>query len=103
MEGSFEQQIVLTCESEETGLDRVFSANGDNTVLYASDYCHWDCHFPYSVKDVIDNKDLSFAQKQRLLNHNAIDFFKLKNLPTPSALRSARQNWSEAQPKAATA
>jgi predicted TIM-barrel fold metal-dependent hydrolase len=97
------EQIVLTCESEETGLDRVFSANGENTVLYASDYCHWDCHYPYSVKDVIDSKDLSFAQKQRLLNRNAIDFFKLKNLPAPNALRSARQKWSTPEPKAATA
>ncbi|MGZ9272688.1 MAG: amidohydrolase family protein, partial [Candidatus Binatia bacterium] len=59
------KQIVLTCESEETGLDRVFAANGEDTVLYASDYCHWDCHFPYSVKDVVDSQDLSFAQKEK--------------------------------------
>ena len=87
------EQVVLTCESEETRLDRVFATNGENTVLYASDYCHWDCHFPYSVKDVIDGKDLSFAQKEKLLNRNAIDFFKLKNLPQPSALKIARQSW----------
>ncbi len=86
-------QVVLTCESEETGLDRVFAANGENTVLYASDYCHWDCHFPYSVKDVIDGKDLSAAEKQRLLSGNAIEFFKLKNLPEPRALKNARQSW----------
>jgi len=87
------EQVVLTCESEETGLDRVFAANGEKTVLYASDYCHWDCHFPYSVKDIIDGKDLSFAQKERLLNRNAIDFFGLKNLPQPNALKIARQSW----------
>jgi uncharacterized protein len=86
-------QVVLTCESEETGLDRVFEANGEDTVLYASDYCHWDCHFPYSVKDIVDGKDLSFAQKERLLNRNAIDFFGLKNLPQPNALKIARQSW----------
>ncbi len=87
------EQIVLTCESEETGLDRVFAANGENTVLYASDYCHWDCHFPYSVKDILDGKDLSFAQKEKILSRNAVDFFKLKNLPQPSALKIARQSW----------
>jgi predicted TIM-barrel fold metal-dependent hydrolase len=87
------EQVVLTCESEETGLDRVFEANGEETVLYASDYCHWDCHFPYSVKDVVDGKDLSFAQKEKLLNRNAIDFFRLKNLPQPNALKIARQSW----------
>ena len=26
------EQVTLTCESEETGLDRVFAANGENTV-----------------------------------------------------------------------
>ena len=87
------EQIVLTCESEESGLDRVFAANGERTVLYASDYCHWDCHFPYSVKDVVECKDLIFARKQNLLSQNAIDFFELKNLPQPHALKHARQSW----------
>jgi predicted TIM-barrel fold metal-dependent hydrolase len=96
------EQITLTCESEETGLDRVFAANGENTVMYASDYCHWDCHFPYSVKDVIDCKDLSFSQKEKLLNKTAGDFFKLKNLPQPNALKIARQSWN-GQAKAANA
>lgn len=98
------EQIVLTCESEENGLDRVFAANGENTVLYASDYCHWDCHFPYSVKDIVECKDLTFAEKERLLNRNAIEFFQLKNLPQPKALQIARQNWSqEVRQKAASA
>ena len=98
------KQIALTCESEESGLDRVFAANGENTVLYASDYCHWDCHFPYSVKDIVEGKDLSFAQKERLLNRNAIEFFSLKNLPRPAALTIARQTWrDDDQPQTATA
>jgi predicted TIM-barrel fold metal-dependent hydrolase len=99
------EQIILTSESEESGLDRVFSAAGENTVLYASDYCHWDCHFPYSVKDVVESKDLTFAQKERLLNRNAVDFFRLKNLPQPTALKMARQNWLQEnrQPETARA
>jgi len=98
------KQIVLTCESEETGLDRVFAANGEDTVLYASDYCHWDCHFPYSVKDVVDSKDLSFAQKEKLLGTNAVDFFELRNLPKPNALKVAHASWANGdQPKAAMA
>src|SRR5213594_4593221 len=89
------EQITLTCESEETGLDRVFAANGDDTVMYASDYCHWDCHFPYSVKDIVDQKDLTLAQKERLLGKNAVDFFELKNLPEPRALSIARRHWEQ--------
>ena len=66
----------MTCESEETGLDRVFAANGETTVMYASDYCHWDCHFPYSVKDVVDSKDLSFAQKEKLARQKCRRIFR---------------------------
>jgi hypothetical protein len=56
------------------------------------------------VKDIIDGKDLSFAQKERLLNRNAVDFFKLKNLPQPSAVKIASRSWTDgSQLKAATA
>ncbi|MGH7765885.1 MAG: amidohydrolase family protein [Candidatus Binatia bacterium] len=88
-------QIVLTCESEESGLDRVLEAAGPATVLYASDYCHWDCHFPYSVKDILEAHDLDSAQKERVLGRNAVEFFALKNLPEPRALKSARQTMAQ--------
>jgi hypothetical protein len=87
------EQLILTCESEETGLDRVLATAGAGTVCYASDYCHWDCHFPYSVKDLVEAGDLSFEQKQSILGLNAVEFFALKNLPEPQALKIARQNW----------
>ncbi len=94
-------QIVLSCESEESGLDRVLDAAGPGSVLYASDYCHWDCHFPYSVKDIIEARDLSDGQKERILGQNAINFFNLKNLPDPRALKIARRSWEkEEKPKA---
>jgi len=90
------EQIVLTCESEETGLDRVLEAAGPSTVLYASDYCHWDCHFPESVRDICDAHDLSPAQKERILGKNAIEFFGLTNLPAPNALKVASRAWGRA-------
>ncbi len=88
-------QIVLTCESEESGLDRVMEFSGLGTILYASDYCHWDCHFPYSVKDIIHKKEFTLAQKERLLGRNAVDFFQLKDLPEPRALSLARSHWED--------
>lgn len=88
-------RVVLSCESEETGLDRVLDASGPDTVLYASDYCHWDCHFPYSVRDVVSGRDLSFAQKERVLSGNAAAFFDLKDLPEPRALAKAMSTWED--------
>jgi predicted TIM-barrel fold metal-dependent hydrolase len=95
------EQIVLSCESEESGLDRVLEAAGAGSVLYASDYCHWDCHFPYSAKDIVDARDLNDEQREIILSRNAIDFFKLKNLPQPRALKIARQSWEQEARKAA--
>jgi hypothetical protein len=52
----------------------------------------------------VDCKDLTLAQKERLLSRNAIDFFGLKSLPQPKALRIARQSWENGgAPKAANA
>ena len=87
------EQLILTCESEETGLDRVLEAGGAGTVRYASDYCHWDCHFPDSVKDIMEARDLNDEQKERILGLNAIEFFELKNLPLARALKVAQQSW----------
>jgi hypothetical protein len=97
------EQIVLSCESEESGLDRVLDAAGAATVLYASDYCHWDCHFPYSVKDIFDARDLNHEQRESILSRNAIDFFGLKDLPQAQALKIARESWQREEHKAAAA
>lgn len=90
-------QLVISCESEETGLDRVLNSSGSKTVLYASDYCHWDCHYPYSVKDILDAQDLNFNQKEGILHRNAIEFFALKDLPEPRAIKIARRSWGQDQ------
>ncbi len=97
------EQIVLTCESEESGLDRVLEAAGAGTVLYASDYCHWDCNFPDSVRDICEARDLSLAQKERILGRNAVEFFGLANLPAPGAVKAARPGWTREEHREAAA
>ena len=84
-----------------TDLDRVLEAAGAGTVLYASDYCHWDCHFPYSVKDICDARDLNHEQRERILWRNAADCFGLKDLPQPRALKIARERWIAEERKSA--
>jgi uncharacterized protein len=96
-------QVVLTCESEESGLDRVLEAAGPGTVLYASDYCHWDCNFPDSVRDICEARDLGLAQRERILGGNAVEFFRLGNLPEPSALQIARGRWERRESDAVRA
>ena len=39
--------------------------------MYASDYCHWDCDFPNSVRDIAERSDLSDEAKRKVLAENA--------------------------------
>ena len=51
---------------------------------------HWDCNFPDSVKDICEARDLSLAQKKRILGRNAVELFGLGNLSEPTAVKAAR-------------
>src|SRR5205807_3993142 len=43
-------QVSFTCEPEEHTLPYVLDTVGASQVMYASDYAHWDCEFPESVR-----------------------------------------------------
>jgi len=78
-------QIALTCEPEETVLPYVLDTMGQQLVMYASDYAHWDCEFPESVHKVAGVPGLSEAQKQRVLGGNAVEWFGLTEAELPEA------------------
>ncbi len=48
----------------------VVSVLGDDKVVYASDYYHWDCTFPDTVKIIAERNDLSDVSKRRILGEN---------------------------------
>jgi len=50
----------------------------DNTLLYSSDYPHWDGDWPHTVKTVRDRTDLSDNTKQKMLHDNVARFYKLQ-------------------------
>ena len=39
-------------------------------MVYASDYHHWDCKFPDTVKIITERTDLSEGAKRRILEDN---------------------------------
>ncbi|MSO79240.1 MAG: hypothetical protein EXQ79_06500 [Acidimicrobiia bacterium] len=71
----------LSCEPEERSVPIVSSALGDDIICYASDYCHWDCAFPNSVKIIAERDDITDQQKRRIFADNAA---RLYNLPVPN-------------------
>ena len=47
------------------------NALGEDVVVYASDYYHWDCAFPDTVKIVAERTDISQSAKRKILLDNA--------------------------------
>jgi uncharacterized protein len=69
--------VALTCEPEEAILPYVLDTMGPHMVMYASDYPHWDCEFPESVRMVASIPGLTDEQKRCVLGRNAIAWFGL--------------------------
>ncbi|HXG49951.1 MAG TPA: amidohydrolase family protein [candidate division Zixibacteria bacterium] len=62
-------------EPEEEMLPYVIERIGDDKILFASDYPHWDGMFPRAVATIRDRKDLSEQTKARILGENAKRFY----------------------------
>jgi predicted TIM-barrel fold metal-dependent hydrolase len=50
----------------------------DHTLLYSSDYPHWDGDWPRTVKIVRERPDLSDTTKQKMLHDNVARFYGLQ-------------------------
>ena len=71
---------------------------GSHMVMYASDYPHWDCEFPESVRMVASIPGLTDEQKRRVLGRNAITWFGLTpmSFPAPRFTSHMRRPWRQA-------
>jgi uncharacterized protein len=78
----FDGSCFVSCEPDERTVPYVLSATGD-VVCYASDYCHWDCAFPDTVRIIHDREDLDDEQKVNVLGRNAS---RLYSIPMPAAV-----------------
>ncbi len=74
----FEGHGFLTTEPDEKMVPYVFESVGPDIVCYSSDYCHWDCAFPDSVKILEQRQDLAETIKPRLFAQNAASLYGLE-------------------------
>jgi predicted TIM-barrel fold metal-dependent hydrolase len=70
-------RIFFSCEAEESLLPVVVDKIGEDTLLYASDYPHWDMDFPDSAKELWERNDLSERTRRKILGENAKQVYGL--------------------------
>ena len=67
--------LFFAMEPEEEMVPYVIERIGDDKILFASDYPHWDGIFPHVVSTIRGRKDLSDRAKSRILGENAKRFY----------------------------
>ena len=70
--------IYFSCEADECLLPQAMKLIGDNQIVYASDFPHWDGSYPHSIGELREREDLSAAQKSKVLGDNARRFYGLR-------------------------
>ena len=80
----FHGRCYVTIEPEDRTAPWVLGTERNGAVCYASDYCHWDCAFPDSVKILAEREDLDPAMKRALFAENPA---RLYGLPLPPEAR----------------
>src|SRR6266850_1106551 len=70
-------QLYFSCEADETEIPRVIETIGDDWIVFASDYSHFDSRFPGASEPIIENKRISDASKRKILNDNARRLYPL--------------------------
>ena len=69
--------IYFSCEADEWLLPQAVKLIGDNQIVYASDFPHWDHSWPASIDEIRQRGDLNDAQKQKILADNARRLYRL--------------------------
>ena len=71
------RNCYFTCEADEGDMTQSLKEVGEDHILMATDYPHFDSEFPHTVSGIRERKDLSAKQKDKILGENAA---KLLNL-----------------------
>lgn len=63
--------VYFSCEADEWLLPQAVKLVGENQIVYASDFPHWDHTYPGSLDEIRSRGDLSDVQKGKILGDNS--------------------------------
>ncbi len=72
----FRQHCIVGCEGEEEMVPYVQERFGNSSVLWASDYPHFDTEAPFTA-DMLERTDMTEAQLAGVMHEAAVDFYRL--------------------------
>ena len=64
-------KIFFSCEADEWLLPQALTLVGEDQIVYASDFPHWDNSYPGSIDEIRNRGDLTDVQKGKVLGDNA--------------------------------
>jgi uncharacterized protein len=62
--------IYFSCEADEWLMPQALKLVGENQIVYASDFPHWDNSYPGSIDEIRTRGDITEAQKRKVLGDN---------------------------------
>jgi predicted TIM-barrel fold metal-dependent hydrolase len=68
-------QCFFACDPDESSVEHFLKVMGEERLIYASDYPHWDAKFPDTVDMIAERTTLTHEQKARVLGGNAARLF----------------------------
>ena len=69
-----EGRMFVSTEGED-GLAHAIERCGLEWIVWASDYPHWDCHYPHGVTGIVERDDVTADQRTRIFSTNAQRLF----------------------------
>jgi len=79
----FKRNCVVSCDPDEVAVSYVTDLVGDDNIVFASDYPHFDAMFPGAVAGIAEREEMPEATKMKILGLNVA---KLINLPVGSSV-----------------
>ena len=70
--------IFISCEAEERLLPETLRILGDDVIVYASDFPHWDAEFPGNIQHLLAREDLTESQRAKVAGLNAKRLYGLE-------------------------